>query len=162
MERLTHTESEVIEKHISCKGNRKKAEVAILIPDKVELKKKKDCNRRQIRAFYNNKEINLTRGYNACNIYTSNLGVPKQTKQTSTDVKGDTDSNTSSEDTSSRQKISKSDISMLDQVKLIDSYIKSPTNQQNTHSFQVHMNIFQDSPSLAKNQVSVNLKRQII
>ena len=129
MERLTHTESEVIEKHISCKGNRKKAEVAILIPDKVEFKKKKDCNRRQIRAFYNNKEINLTRGYNACNIYTSNLGVPKQTKQTSTDVKGDTDSNTSSEDTSSRQKISKSDISMLDQVKLIDSYIKSPTNQ---------------------------------
>lgn len=34
IERHTHTETEVMEKDISCKGSKKKAEVAILIPDK--------------------------------------------------------------------------------------------------------------------------------
>lgn len=50
---------------IHINGNEKKAGVAILLSDKIELKKK-DYKKRQRRVLHNYKGVNPTREYNIC------------------------------------------------------------------------------------------------
>ena len=91
-------------------------------------------------------------GITLVNIYALNIGEPKYRKQILTDIKGEIDNNTVivgdfntsfiSVDRSSRQKINKASEALndtLDQLDLIDNYKTFHPKQQNTHSFEVHM-----------------------
>ena len=86
------------------------------------------------------------------NIYEPNTGAPKYIKQILINIKGEIDNNTiiarglntllTSMDRSSRQKISKAMVVLndtTDHLDLIDNYRTFYPKQQNTHSFQVHM-----------------------
>ena len=85
------------------------------------------------------------------NIYACNIGTPHNLRQMWTAIKGEIDTNTiimghinttiSSLGRSSRQKINKETQALnesLDQIDLIDVY-RAFQKQQNTHSFQEHM-----------------------
>ena len=96
--------------------------------------------------------IHLFRTYKHRSIHKPNIGAPWYTKQILTDTKGEIDSNRvierdynsplTSMDRSSRQKIYKETLVLndtLDQTDLI--FIQHSTwKQQNTHSFQMHVN----------------------
>ena len=73
-------------------GKQKKAGVAILISDKIDLKMKKiirDKEGHYIMIKESIKEEDIT----IVNIYTPNIGAPQYIRQTLTDIKGETDSN---------------------------------------------------------------------
>ena len=82
-----------MEKYIPCKWEQKKAGVAILISDKIDLKIKKiprDKEGYYIMIRGSIQEENIT----IVNIYAANIGAPQYIKQTLTDIKGEIDSNT--------------------------------------------------------------------
>ena len=74
-------------------GKQKKAGVAILISDKIDLKIKKitrdkEGNYIMLKGSIQEKDITIV------NIYASNIGTPQYIRQTLTDIKGEIDSNT--------------------------------------------------------------------
>ena len=74
-------------------GKQKKAGVAILISDKIDLKIKnitRDKEGQYIMIKSSIKEEDIT----IVNIYTPNTGAPQYIRQTLTDIKGEIDSNT--------------------------------------------------------------------
>ena len=104
-----------MEKYIACKWKQKKAGVAILISDKIDLKIKnitRDREGHYIMIKGSIQEENIT----IVNIYAPNIGAPQYIRQTLTDIKGEIDSNTivgdfnttlKPMDSSSKQKINK-------------------------------------------------------
>ena len=89
----THTDCKGMEKDIPCKGNLKKAEVAILISDKIDFKIKiitKDKERHYIMIKGAIQEENIT----IVNIYAPNIGAPHYIRQMLTAIKGEINSNT--------------------------------------------------------------------
>ena len=84
-------------------------------------------------------------------MYAPNMGAPKYIKQILTDIKGEINSNTiivedfntplTPMDGSSRQKINKETLALNDTLYQMDLTYRehSIQKQQNTHSFQVHM-----------------------
>ena len=159
----THTESERVEKCIPCKwkskeswsnnihikagdplqirghilnvrgwknvfhenGNQRKAGVTIFISDKEHYI--------MIKGSVQKEDITIV------TIYAPNIGAPQYIRQMLTTLKGEINSNT----------IIVGDfntlLSSMDQMDLIDIYRASIQKQQNTHSFQVHM---EHSPGL--------------
>ena len=95
---------------------RKKAGIAILISEKINLKIKK-ITRDKEGYYIMIKESIQEEGISILNIYASNIGAPQYIRQTLTDIKGETDSHTTivrdfntpltSMDRSSKQKINK-------------------------------------------------------
>ena len=82
-----------MEKYIPCKRKLKKAGIAILISDKIDLKMKKitrDKEEHYIMVKGSGQEEDIT----TVNIYAPNIGAPQCIRQTLTDVKGENDSNT--------------------------------------------------------------------
>ena len=74
-------------------GEQKKAVVAILISDKIDLKIKKITRDKEghyimIKGTIQEEDITIV------NIYASNIGAPQYIRQTLTDIKGEIDSNT--------------------------------------------------------------------
>ena len=60
--------------------NQKKAEIAILISDKIDLK---ECHKKQRRSLHNDQTINPRRRYNnIINIYAPNIGAPQYIRLT--------------------------------------------------------------------------------
>ena len=107
------------------------------------------------------------------NIYAPNIGAPQYIRQTLTDIKGETDSNTiivgdfniplTPMNRSSKQKINKETRVLndtLDEMHLIDILGHSIQMQKNTSFSQVHM---EHSPgettSWVTNQTSVDLRK---
>ena len=115
-------------------GKQKKARVAILISEKIELKIKnitrdKEGHYVMIKGSIQEEDITII------NIYACNKGAPQHIRQTLTDVKGEIDSNTmivgdfntpiTPMDRSSKQKISKETQVLndtLDEIDLIDIF----------------------------------------
>ena len=86
-------ESERMGKYIPCKWEAKKAGVAILIADKIDLKIKKitrDQEGHYIMMKGSIQEVDIT----IVNIYAPNIGAPQCLRQTLTDKKGEIDKNT--------------------------------------------------------------------
>ena len=82
-----------MEKYIHANGKQKKAQVAILISDKIDLKIKKiirDKEGRYIIIKGSIQEEDIT----SVNIYAPNKGAPQYIRQTLTDIKGEIDSDT--------------------------------------------------------------------
>ena len=81
------TESEGLEKDISCKWRPKKAEVAILISDKIdfEIKAVKRDKEGHIMIKGSIQEEDIT----IINIYAPNIGVPQYVRQMLTSMKGE-------------------------------------------------------------------------
>ena len=73
-------------------GKQKKAGVAILISDKIDLNIKKITRKKEgrymIKGSIQEEDITIV------NIYAPNIGVPQYIRQTLTDIKGETDSST--------------------------------------------------------------------
>ena len=74
-------------------GKQKKAEVAILVSDKIDLKirktaRNKEENHIMINGSMQEEDITIV------NIYAPNIGAPEYIRQTVTDIKGEIDSNT--------------------------------------------------------------------
>ena len=87
------TESEGLEKEIPCKQRPKKAEVAILISDKIDFKTKavkrdKEGHYIMIKGSIQEEDITIT------NIYAPNIGVLQCVRQMLTSMKGEINSNT--------------------------------------------------------------------
>jgi len=114
-------------------GKQKKAGVAILISDKIDLKIKniardKEGHYIMIKGSIQEEDITIV------NMYALNIGAPQYITQTLTDIKGEIDSNTiigdlntplSSLDRSSKQKINKETQVLndtLDEMDLIDIF----------------------------------------
>ena len=80
-----------MEKYIHENGNQKKAGLAILILDKIDLKIKNITRDKKghymIKGPIQEKDITIV------NIQAANIGAPQHTRQTLTDIKGETDSN---------------------------------------------------------------------
>ena len=70
-------------------GKQKKAEVAILISDKTDLKIKIARDKEGHYVM-----INPRGRHNNCKIYAPNIGAPQYIRQTLTDIKGEIDNNT--------------------------------------------------------------------
>ena len=110
----------------------KKARVAILISDKIDLKIKKITINKEghyimIKGSVQEEDITIV------NIYAHNIGAPQHIRQTLTDIKAEIDSNTiivgdfntplTPMDRSSKQKISKQILNdTLDEMDLIDIF----------------------------------------
>ena len=82
-----------MEKYIPCKWEAKKAGVAILIWDKIDLKIKKITRDKEghyilIKGSIQEEDITIV------NIYAPNIGAPQYIWQTLADIKGEIDSNT--------------------------------------------------------------------
>src|SRR5574337_415268 len=123
-------------------GNQKKAGVAILISDKIDLKIKKITRDKEghyimIKGSIQEEDITIV------NIYASNIGAPQYIRQTLTDIKGEIDSNTiivgdfntplTPMDRSSKQKMNKETQSLndtLDEMNLIDIFSISHLNAE--------------------------------
>ena len=114
--RHIQTESQGMEKYIPANGKQKKAGVAILISDKIDLKIKniaryKEGHYIMIKGSIQEEYLTIV------NINAPNIGAPQYIRQTLTDIKGETDSDTiiigdfsiplTPMDRSSKQKISK-------------------------------------------------------
>ena len=74
-------------------GKQKKAELAIVISDKIDLKIKKITRDKEgqyimIKGLIQEQDITIA------NIYLPNIGAPQYIRQTLTDIKGEIDSNT--------------------------------------------------------------------
>ena len=132
-------------------GKQKKAGVATLISDKIDLKIKKitwdkDGHYIMFKGSIWKKDITIV------NIYASNIGAPQYTRQTLTGIKGEIDSNTvivgdfniplTPMDGSSKQKINKETQVLndtLDEKDFINIFGTVHPIQKNTPSPQVHM-----------------------
>ena len=81
-----------MEKYIPCKWEAKKAGVAILISDKIDLRVKKIFRNKEghdlIKGSIQEEDITIV------NIYAPNIGAPQYIRQTVTNIKGEIDSNT--------------------------------------------------------------------
>ena len=82
-----------MEKYIPCKWEEKKAGVAILISDKIDLKIKKITGDKEghyivIKGSIQEEDITIV------NIYATNIGAPQYVRQTLTDIKGEIGSDT--------------------------------------------------------------------
>ena len=156
--RYIYTESERMEKYIPCKQKQKKAGVAILISDKIDLKIKKitrDNEGHYIMIKGSIQEEDRT----IVNIYAPNTEAPQYIKQTLTDIKGEIDSNTvivgdfntslTPMDRSSKQKIHK-EIQVLndtlDEMDLTDIFRTFHPNAEEYTFFSSAWNILQDRP----------------
>ena len=138
-------------KYIPCKWEAKKAGVAILIADKIDLKIKKITRDKEghyiiIEGSIQEEDITIV------NIYAPNIGASQYIRQTIKDIKGEIDSNTitvghfntplTPMDRSSKQKISKETQVLndtLDEKDLIDIFRTLHPNAKNIPSSQVHM-----------------------
>ena len=132
-------------------GNQKKARVAILISDKMELKIKtvtrdKEGHYIMIKGSIQEEDITIV------NIYAPNIGAPQYIRQILTAIKGEIYSNTiivgdfntplSPMDRSSKMKIKKETQALNDTLNKMDYLIfigHSTQKQQNTHFSQVLM-----------------------
>ena len=130
-------------------GKQKKAGVAILISDKIDLKIKnitrdKEGHYIMIKGSIQEEDITIV------NIYAPNIEAPQYIRQTLTDIKGEIDSNTiivgdfntplTPMNRSSKQKINKKTQVLndtLDEMGLIDIF--RTFQMQNIPSSQVHM-----------------------
>ena len=122
-------------------GKQKKAGVAILISDKIYLKIKIT---RDKEGYYIMIEGSIQEGdITIVNMYAPNIGAPQYIRQTLTDIKGETDSNTIivgdfntsliPMDRSSKQKINKETQVLdgtLDEMDLIDIFRKFHPNTE--------------------------------
>ena len=140
-----------MEKYIPCKWKQKKAGVAILILDKIDLKVKKITWDKEgysiiIKGSIQEEDITIV------NTYAPNIEAFQYIRQTLTDIKGETDSNTTMVgdfntpltpmDRSSKQIINKETQVLNDtwvEMDLMISSGHSTQMQKNTPSFQVHM-----------------------
>ena len=82
-----------MEKYIPCNGKQKKAGVATLISDKIDLKIKKITRNKEghyimIKGSIQEEDITIV------NIYAPSRGAPQYIRQTLTDIKGEMESNT--------------------------------------------------------------------
>ena len=129
----------------------KKAGVAILISDKIDLKIKniaivKEGHNIMIKGSIQEEDITTV------NIYAPNMGAPQYIRQTLRDIKGEIDCNTiiigdfntplTPMDRSSKQKINKETQVLhdtLDEMDLIDIFRTFHPNAEETLSSQVHM-----------------------
>ena len=115
-------------------GIRKKATVAVLISDKIDLKIKKIKRDKEAHYITINRSIQ-EKGITIVNIYALNIGASQYIRQTLTDIKGKIDSNTiivggfntplTPKDRSSKQKINKETQALndtLDEMDLIDIF----------------------------------------
>ena len=129
---------------------KKRAEVVILILDKINFKTKtvtrdKDGHYIMIKGTIQQENITLV------NIYAPNIGAPKYRKQLLTDIKGEIDSNTilgdfntplTPMDRSSKQKIKKETLALkdtFDQMDLVDIYRGFHPKTTEYTFFQMHM-----------------------
>ena len=132
-------------------GKQKKAGVAILISDKIDLKIKniaRDKEGLYIMTKGSMQEEDIT----IVNIYAPNIGAPRYIRQTLTDLKGEINSNTiilgdfntplRPMDRSSKQKINKEAQVLkdtLDEMDLIDIFRTFHPNAEEYTFFQMHM-----------------------
>ena len=131
-------------------GKQRKAGVAILISDKIDLKIKKITRDKEghyimIKGSIQGEDITIV------NIYVSNIGAHQYIRQTLTDIKGEIDSNTiivgdfntplTPMDRSSKQKINKETQALRDTLDQMDKICSghSIQMQKNIPSSQVHM-----------------------
>ena len=132
-------------------GKQKKARVAILISEKIDLKIKKITSDKEgyyimIKGSVQEEDITIV------NIYAPNKGAPQYIRQTLTDIKGEVDSNAiiggnfnaplRPMDRSSKQKINKGTQVLnntLDGMDLIDIFRTFHPNAEEYTSSQVHM-----------------------
>ena len=141
-------------------GEKKKAGVAILISDKIDLQRRairRDPKGRFIilKGRIHQEDINIV------NIYAPNIGAPKYIKKILEDIKKDIDSNTiilgdfntslSKMDRSSRQNIKKDIVSLnntLEEMDLTDIYRESFSTQRSKMHvlFKWTWNFFKDRP----------------
>lgn len=80
------------QKAIFANGNQKRAEVAMLLFDKIDFKSKKTK-----KIIHNDKRVNLLRGYSHCKYICTqptNVREPKYRKPVLPELKGEMDSNT--------------------------------------------------------------------
>ena len=82
-----------MEKYIPCKWEAKESWIIILISDKIDLKirtiaRNKEENHIMINGSIQEEDITIV------NIYAPNIGAPQYIRQTVTDIKGETNSNT--------------------------------------------------------------------
>ena len=132
-------------------GQEKKARVVILIPDKIDFKKraiKRDPEGHFIilKGRMHQEDIDIV------NIYAPNIGAPKYIKKILEDFKKDIDSNTIivGDFNTQLSKMDKQNINkyisalnnVLDQINLPDIEYFIP-KKQTTHYFQMHMENFQ-------------------
>jgi len=87
------TESEGLEKDISCNGDKKKAVVAIFISDKIDfeikaMKRDKEGHYINIKASIQEEDITII------NIYAPNIGALRYVRQMLTSIKGEINNNT--------------------------------------------------------------------
>ena len=128
-------------------GKKKKAGVAILISDKIDLKVKK-ITRDKEGHYIMIKESIQEEDITIVNIYAPNIGASKYVRQTLTDIKGQIDSNTiiiggfntplTPKDRSSKQKINKETQALndtLDEMDLIDIFRTFHPNAEEYTSF---------------------------
>ena len=129
-------------------GKQKKAGVAILTSDKIDLKIKKIPRDKEghyimIKGSIQEEDITIV------NINAPNIGAPQYIRQTLTDIKGEIDSSTiivgefntplTPMDRSSKQKINKeTQFLTLDEMNLID-ILRTFQMQKNAPSSQVHV-----------------------
>ena len=142
-------------------GKRKKAGVAILTSDKIDHKIKKIARDKEghyimIKGSVQEEDTTIV------NIYGPNIGAPQYIRQTLTDIKGETDSNTiivgdfntplTPMDRSSKQKINKEAPVLndtLDEMDLIDIFRTFPSKCRRIHLFlKCTWIILQDRPHL--------------
>ena len=139
-----------MEKYIPCKWKQKKAGVAILISDKIDLKIQ-NIPRGKEGQFIMIKGSNQEEDIGIVNIYAPNR-TPQYIRQTLTDINGEIDSNTiiigdfntplTPIDRSSKQKTNKETQVLndtLDDKDLIDIFRTSIQMQKNIPSSHVHM-----------------------
>ena len=133
----------------------KKQGLAILISDKIDFQRK-TINRDPEGHFVILKGRIHQEDINIVNIYAPNIGAPKYIKIILEDNKKDIDSNTiivgdvntplSKMDRSSKQNINKDIVSLnntLEEMDLTDIYRAFHPKKENTHSFQVSMELSQ-------------------
>ena len=140
---------------LQAKGQEKKAGVAILIPDKIDFKRRAikrgpDGHFIILKGRIHQEDINIV------NIYAPNIGAPKYIKKILEDFKKDIDCNTiiardvnnplSKMDRSAKQNIKKGSVSLnntLEEMDLTDIYRAFHPKKKNTHSFQEYMELYQ-------------------
>ena len=154
-------------------GKQKKAELAILTSDKVDLKIKsitrgKGGHYIMIKGSIQEEDITIV------NVYAPNIGAPQYIRQTLTDIKGEIDSNTivvgdfntplTPVDRPSKQKINKETQVLndtLDDMDLIDIFRTfHPNAEEYTFFSSAHGTFSRIDHLLGHNQTSVNLRKR--
>ena len=152
----TQTEIQGWKKYSKQMGRKRKSGLTILISDKIGFKTKA-IKRDQAGHFIMLKGRIHQQDINIVNIYASNIGAMKCIRKILEDFKTDIDSNTlivrgfntplSKMDRSSKQYINTDIVSLnntLDEMDVTDIYRELfIPKKQNTHSFQVSMELFQ-------------------